>query len=1481
MSLFDASAIPSTTSPTHEAPLDGIRRKWKPEWITIRRRNNGPTPINKLASAPAPALQTFTSTNPYNSLHNDTGDFTTPWKLDSAASDHYAGKQCGIRDRRSVTNGIQVGVANGDSMHQIESGTIPFNHLPSTSTSVAIFEHMPHGLLGCGRFVKDGCKVILDNPQATVIHKNTGKIILTASFDPTSSTWNARPQQRIPHSGSPQSLLPSPLHGTTCNSVVTQNSPIAYNAYRLKTKRDLISFYGGAAGWPVKPTWIKAINNGSYASWPGLTAALVNKYYEKQIPTIMGHMHARRSGIRSTKQTPVNLLDADNDNIAPPRPHILRSKQRNVGAHLVDATKLTGAISTDFCGRCPHTSSRGMKYIFVLYDYDSNAILAVPTQSRESADMVAAYDECYQQLKSAGITPILQYLDNEVSAMLIESIKAKNLDYQLASPHDHRLNPAERAVQTFKNHFIAILAGCDSRFPKYLWCRLVFQAVRTLNMLRISRINPKLSAHDQVFGVFDYNRTPLAPLGTKIIIHERPDQRPSWGKHGKEGWLIGPAIHHYRHYTVIVSDTGGKRVSDTIEFLPMKFVMPTTTSDDRVIAALEDIAIAINNPVPETSTTNDTLRELHNIFAPKTPPPPLTITAPLQTTLTKLLPLLVPGVKYQSQSKIATATTPIPGTPLRLPGVAATDTSSCIPPTRAFLHKPGINKENIVAQPRTAPRTMFAPFPTGTIINKTANGELYQGKIIHHDARRKYYRILYPDNTTEEMTHNAIDKHLYLERKQLLTADPLQRIGYKHHTSTAPSLQTPSARDKTARHGFALAVDHLHPEWYDRVEFIAEQAYKSAYAVLDKETGKKLEYRQLIKHPLFAEAWLKSGANEFGRLFQGIGRNADGTRRVEGTNTCFWIAKKNIPRNKRATYARIVCEERPEKSEVNRTRITAGGDRLDYDGDTSTETAGLTTAKLLFNSVVSTPGARFMTFDISNMYLNTPLKDYQYMRFHIDTIPDEVIYDYNLDDLIDDDGWVYCEIRMAIYGLKESGRLANEQLQKVLAAADYLPCRFTHGLYRHVSRPICFSLCVDDFGVKYVRKEDALHLEKILNDSYPMKADWTGNFYLGLTLDWNYAPIHANRSVTLSMPGYVADALVRFQHTRSKPTHSPSPHIAPVYGKHQQMAPTIILPTFTPAEVKRLQQICGTFLYYARAVDVTMAHALNDMSSQITTGTHKTTTAVNHFLDYCATYPDTTITYYASDMILRCDSDAAYLVAPKARSRAAGYIFLGNRDTNPQIINAPVLILATILKMVVSSAAEAEIASLFQCARELVPLRTACIELGHPQPPTGTPLRTDNSTADGILNNTMKQKRSKAMDMKFWWLTDRVSQNMFDVSWAPGATNLGDYFSKHQPVKRVRTLRPLYTTQKDSPRSLQGCVKLLALSVPQRAKLARHTDSDPVTANHKLLALASIKNKLPELPFAPSKISSCLRTRSICRLANNRLSSLIFQCHLD
>ena len=113
---------------------------------------------------------------------------------------------------------------------------------------------------------------------------------------------------------------------------------------------------------------------------------------------------------------------------------------------------------------------------------------------------------------------------------------------------------------------------------------------------------------------------------------------------------------------------------------------------------------------------------------------------------------------------------------------------------------------------------------------------------------------------------------------------------------------------------------------------------------------------------------------------------------------------------------------------------------------------------MVFNSIVSTPVAKFMTIDISNKYLNTPLPEYQYMQFNIIMIPQEVIDHYNLQNKITEDGWVYFEIHKAIYGLKESGKLANIELQAVIATEGYKPCQFTHGLYKH-NKKYCILTC--------------------------------------------------------------------------------------------------------------------------------------------------------------------------------------------------------------------------------------------------------------------------------------------------------------------------------------------------------------------------------------------------------------------------------------
>ena len=147
-----------------------------------------------------------------------------------------------------------------------------------------------------------------------------------------------------------------------------------------------------------------------------------------------------------------------------------------------------------------------------------------------------------------------------------------------------------------------------------------------------------------------------------------------------------------------------------------------------------------------------------------------------------------------------------------------------------------------------------------------------------------------------------------------------------------------------------------------------------------------------------------------------------------------------------------------------------------------------------------------------------------------------------------------------------------------------------------------------------------------------------------------------------------------------------------------------------------------------------------------------------------------------------------------------------------------------------ASAAEAEVGALYMNAQELSPMRTTLEELDHPsQPPT--PLQTDNSTANGIMNKTIKQRQSKAMDKRFYWVQDRVKQGEFRVFWAPGKHSLADYYTKYQSPATHRALRPIYTyIEGKSPTSLQGCVEILTRADRPKEPLLSSTDSNSKTS---------------------------------------------------
>ncbi len=276
----------------------------------------------------------------------------------------------------------------------------------------------------------------------------------------------------------------------------------------------------------------------------------------------------------------------------------------------------------------------------------------------------------------------------------------------------------------------------------------------------------------------------------------------------------------------------------------------------------------------------------------------------------------------------------------------------------------------------------------------------------------------------------------------------------------------------------------------------------------------------------------------------------------------------------------------------------------------------------------------------------------------------------------------------------------------------------------------------------------------------------------------------------------------------TKPQHQPYPYIKPTYSATKQCAETIdTSPPLSKEDKKYIQEVVGTFLYYSQCINSTMLIALGSIATQQANSTMKTMIKVKQLLDYVFTHPDAIMTYQASDMVLAAHSDASYLLKANARSQAGGHFFMSSNTPHPHNNNNGVVLTITqIIKAVMSSAAKAEIGALYINCWEAVPACHTLEFLGHPQPPT--PIQTNNTMALGIVNNNV-MKKIKAMDMKYHWLWDRISQKQFRHYWVPGNKNKGDFITKHHAQVHHEAMRLTFLTSITTLQALRNRVSNL------------------------------------------------------------------------
>ena len=382
--------------------------------------------------------------------------------------------------------------------------------------------------------------------------------------------------------------------GTTCMAMSFNVS----NVYECENKGQLMLYYHAALGSHPKRTLAAAAKAGYLKGFPGLSTEAITKSIGAETATEMGHMRQMPSGTRSTtKQTKrgrpaIDVLERDaasEDATATPtqEPRNARTKMVYMTTALAD-----GWIASDQTGAFPRVSNRGNKYIAVFYIHDTNFIKGMPIKSRHKSQLLAAYDKVYKWCEARGFKPTLHRMDNETSEEAELFIASQQTDLQYAAPGRH-CKPAERAVQTYKSCFKSMIASLPKEFPIAYWCRLLEQCDLSVNIVRPHRMNPKLSAWAACEGEFFFDHTPIAPPGSSMLMHVKPNERASWAPNAKKAWYVGPCLKHYRSFRGVLPSTKGERVSDSVKFQHHAIAMPELTPADRILEAAKQLKSAI------------------------------------------------------------------------------------------------------------------------------------------------------------------------------------------------------------------------------------------------------------------------------------------------------------------------------------------------------------------------------------------------------------------------------------------------------------------------------------------------------------------------------------------------------------------------------------------------------------------------------------------------------------------------------------------------------------------------------------------------------------------------------------------------------------------------------------------------------------------------------------------------------------------------
>jgi hypothetical protein len=332
--------------------------------------------------------------------------------LDVGCTSNFLSATAPCSNKQAAHIPLNVNMPNGTTIQSSHTCDLLLTALTPQARKAHILPGIVHNsLISVGQLCDNRCSVIFTQEQVTV--SKNGNCVMYGSRDPRSHLWRVNLRHKFE------------TNQVQCNHVHDNSN-----------QKDLINYLHAACFSLVKSTWITAIKNGHFTSWPGLTEQSVEKHLSKSTSTTKGHLNQQRHTARTTtvKEPKVIITEPDLDH---------GIKTQFVYAATIDA----GQIYTDQTGIFPVVSIKGNNYIMILYDYDSNTILAQLIKDRTAPELLRAFQVMEQELVARGLKPKLMKLDNEASKLLKTYLHQQNITFQLVPPYSHRRNSAERAIR--------------------------------------------------------------------------------------------------------------------------------------------------------------------------------------------------------------------------------------------------------------------------------------------------------------------------------------------------------------------------------------------------------------------------------------------------------------------------------------------------------------------------------------------------------------------------------------------------------------------------------------------------------------------------------------------------------------------------------------------------------------------------------------------------------------------------------------------------------------------------------------------------------------------------------------------------------------------------------------------------------------------------------------------------------------------------